>query len=157
MKFQISIVTVWLFALNVSPFILKQTKSYLKLKDIRSVGMQSKDFLTYYDELTIPTLNGIHFTNISPHVQNIITSSGVTEGIATVIVRHTTAAVTINEMESRLIDDTRQFLLKLVPAAHPYLHNDIHLRDVPIDWPGGKEAWTQQEAFNVRKTQSEEL
>lgn len=26
----------------------------------------------------------------------------------------------------RLIDDTRQFLLKLVPAAYPYLHNDIH-------------------------------
>ena len=34
----------------------------------------------------------------------------------------------INEYESRLVDDVRQFLLKLAPASHPYLHNDLHLR-----------------------------
>jgi hypothetical protein len=29
---------------------------------------------------------------------------------------------------TRLVDDARQFLLRLVPAAYPYLHNDLHLR-----------------------------
>lgn len=65
--------------------------------------------------------------------------SAVTEGVATVYSRHTTTAITINEMEPRLVDDARQFLLKLVPAAYPYLHNDLHLRSGPPDWPGGDE------------------
>jgi thiamine phosphate synthase YjbQ (UPF0047 family) len=34
----------------------------------------------------------------------------------------------INEYESRLVDDIRQFLLKLAPPSYPYLHNDLHLR-----------------------------
>lgn len=66
----------------------------------------------------------------------------------TVYSRHTTTAITINEMEGRLVDDARQFLLKLVPAAYPYLHNDLHLRSGPPDWPGGDEAWRAQEPVN---------
>ena len=66
----------------------------------------------------------------------------------TVYSRHTTTAITINEMEGRLVDDARQFLLKLVPAAYPYLHNDLHLRSGPPNWPGGDEAWRAQEPVN---------
>ena len=31
----------------------------------------------------------------------------------------------------------------------PYLHNDLHLRDGPPDWPGGNEAWRAQEPVNA--------
>ena len=47
------------------------------------------------------------------------------------------------------MDDTRQFLLKLAPAAYPYLHNDLHLRNGPPNWPGGDEAWRAQEPINA--------
>lgn len=41
----------------------------------------------------------------------------------------------INEYESRLVDDIRQFLVKLAPPSNPYLHNDLHLR------PQSEEVW----------------
>lgn len=31
----------------------------------------------------------------------------------------------------------------------PYLHNDLHLRDGPPNWPGGNEAWRAQEPINA--------
>ena len=39
--------------------------------------------------------------------------------------------------------------MKLAPAAYPYLHNDLHLRRGPPDWPGGDDAWRQQEPINA--------
>lgn len=81
--------------------------------------------ITKYADLQVSTLNGIHFSDITPQLRKLISDSGVREGVITVISRHTTAAITINEIEARLVDDTRQFLLKLVPAAYPYLHNGI--------------------------------
>ena len=34
-------------------------------------------------------------------------------------------------------------------SLDPYLHNDLHLRDGPPDWPGGNEAWRVQEPVNA--------
>ncbi len=34
-----------------------------------------------------------------------------------------------------------QFLHKLAPPTAPYLHNDLHYREAPPNWPGGWEAW----------------
>ncbi len=55
----------------------------------------------------------------------MLKKSECTEGVVTVFSRHSTVSVTINEMEGRLVDDTRQFLLKLAPPSYPYLHNDL--------------------------------
>lgn len=131
---------------------------------------QGRLCLTKYAEINIPTLQGIHMSDITPHIRNFIAESGVDEGVVTVVSRHTTASLTINELEGclalnivflainipnhyfltgRLVDDARQFLLKLVPAAYPYLHNDLHLRSGPPAWPGGDEAWRAQESVNV--------
>jgi len=74
--------------------------------------------------------------------------AGVVNGTVNVLSRHTTTALTINEAEPRLMDDVRQFLAKVAPAAYPYLHNDIHLRDGPDGWPGGNQAWRAQEPLN---------
>lgn len=46
----------------------------------------------------------------------------------TVISKHSTVAVVVNEWEPRFVDDLRQFLLKLVPPNYPYLHNDLDYR-----------------------------
>eukprot|EP00210_Caulerpa_lentillifera_P005799 g5545.t1 len=43
----------------------------------------------------------------------------------------------------------RAFLKKLAPSDAFYLHNDLHLREAPLDWPGGWEAWAKQEPENA--------
>jgi thiamine phosphate synthase YjbQ (UPF0047 family) len=109
---------------------------------------ESGQYTDYYKELVIPSLKGIHFTDLTKQINEIVAESGVMSGQVNILSRHTTCAITINEMEGRLVDDTRQFLLKLCPPAYPYLHNDLHLRDGPPDWPGGNEAWRAQEPIN---------
>ncbi|CAA9573899.1 Uncharacterized protein AF2050 (similar to YjbQ) [uncultured Synechococcales cyanobacterium] len=49
--------------------------------------------------------------------------------------RHTTTALAINENEERLLADVKVYLQKLAPKSERYLHNDLHLRDVPEDEP----------------------
>ena len=113
-----------------------------------SLSMGSGSMKTNYKEIVVPTKLGISFFDITEDIQATIDEAGIKEGSISVCARHTTTAITINEMEARLVDDARQFLLKLVPPAYPYLHNDIHLRDGPEDWPGGNEAWRAQEPIN---------
>ena len=38
---------------------------------------------------------------------------------------------------------------RLAPPSDFYLHNDLHLRQAPADWPGGWEAWAAQEPENA--------
>ena len=54
------------------------------------------------------TLKGTHFIDLTERIDGMIARAGVREGTVHVISRHTTA-VTINEMEDRLVDDARMF------------------------------------------------
>ena len=105
-------------------------------------------FVANYVELKVETKKGIHLSDLTPQLKEAVAKSGVKEGVLTVLSRHTTTAITINEMEGRLVDDIRQWLLKLAPPDYPYLHNDLHLRSGPPGWPGGDEAWRAQEPVN---------
>lgn len=80
-------------------------------------GTALNEYVATYEELQIPTLLGIHMVDITPDIRRIVAASGIQSGVVTILSKHTTTAITINEMEGRLVDDTRQFLLKLVPAA----------------------------------------
>lgn len=102
-----------------------------------------------YTQIEIETKPGIALFDITPQIRQRVQQLGVTEGFVNVLSRHTTTAVAINEYETRLLDDIRQFLRKLAPASDPYLHNDLHLREAPADWPGGWEAWAAQEPENA--------
>jgi secondary thiamine-phosphate synthase enzyme len=90
---------------------------------------------TYLEEISLESGEGIALHDITPRLREILRSSGVSNGFMVVTSRHTTTALTINEHESRLLDDLRLFLHRLVPPRDPYLHNDIHLRDCPQDEP----------------------
>lgn len=87
--------------------------------------------------------------DITPQIADLLKDVGATEGFVNVMSRHTTTAITINEMETRLVDDVRQFLPKLVSPHEPYLHNMMHLREAPEGWPGGADAWRDQEPINA--------
>lgn len=79
--------------------------------------LRATEHVSIYEELQVPTLLGIYLVDITPDIRRIVAASGIDSGVVTILSRHTTTAITINEMEGRLVDDTRQFLLKLVPAA----------------------------------------
>ncbi|PNW78452.1 hypothetical protein CHLRE_09g396850v5 [Chlamydomonas reinhardtii] len=103
-----------------------------------------------YHQLEVAaTPPGIALVDVTPQIRELVSQSGLVEGTVNVLSRHTTTAVTINENETRLMDDVRQFLSKLAPASAPYLHNDLHLRPAPEDWPGGWAAWAGQEPQNA--------
>lgn len=85
--------------------------------------------------ITLETDPGINIHDITAQVQAIVDKTAIKNGQAIVFVRHTTTALAINEYEVRLLKDLQVHLEKLAPPTDKYLHNDLHLRDVPPDEP----------------------
>ncbi len=85
--------------------------------------------------IELETQGGINIHNLTPKIEAIITNTSIKNGQVIVFVRHTTTALAINEYEVRLLEDIKNHFHKLVPPAAKYLHNDLHLRDVPPDEP----------------------
>lgn len=85
--------------------------------------------------LTLDTDEGISIHNLTPAIEAFVAETGIQAGQVLVYSRHTTTAIAINEYEERLLADIKAFLAKLAPPSDRYLHNDLHLRDVPPDEP----------------------
>lgn len=85
--------------------------------------------------IEVETNPGINIYNITPEIQNLIASTAINNGQVLLFSRHTTTALAINENEERLLKDVKVFLRKLAPESERYLHNDLHLRDVPENEP----------------------
>lgn len=138
-----------------------------------------------YHELSVPTKKSAHeleapsitVQDLTPSVRQLLHQSGLKQGIVTVISRHTTTAITINESESRLARDMEQYLLQLAPpdertlsvgdklrnqSGVRYMHNDISLRPeneeekqrcIENGWdihnPDQLQAWRDQEPINA--------
>lgn len=103
----------------------------------------SATFMTHYEELSVKTGRAFTLRDITPSIREILQKSGCQEGVVTVLSKHSTVSVFINEFEPRFVDDARMFLLRLAPPHYPWLHNDLDNRVGPPDWPGGDEAWRQ--------------
>ena len=69
------------------------------------------------------TTKPIEIIDITAEVRAALLSSGLERGQVTVISRHTTAFVNINEKEERLLEDMETYLKRLVPKDGNYLHN----------------------------------
>jgi secondary thiamine-phosphate synthase enzyme len=78
---------------------------------------------------------GINIYNLTPKLEAIIANTPIKNGQVIVFCRHTTTALAINEYEVRLLEDLKNHFHKLAPPTDKYLHNDLHLRDVPPDEP----------------------
>jgi len=85
--------------------------------------------------IEVETSQGISIYNITPQIEALISSTTIRNGQVIVFSRHTTTALAINENEERLLADIKVYLQKLAPESERYLHNDLHLRDVPKDEP----------------------
>ena len=85
--------------------------------------------------IDVKTDEGIGIYNITPQLVELLQETGIKNGQVLVFSRHTTTALAINENEARLLEDVKVHLKKLAPPTDRYLHNDLHLRDVPEDEP----------------------
>jgi len=79
------------------------------------------------------------YINITDKVAEIVTQSGVREGMVLVSAMHITAGVYVNDAESGLIDDIDEWLERLAPFDPDYRHHrtgetngDAHLKSLLV-------------------------
>jgi len=87
------------------------------------------------DYLWFETKARQEFIRITDEVGEIVSASGVREGMVLVSAMHITAGVYVNDWEDGLIGDFQEWLEKLAPAGRPYRHHqtgednaDAHLK-----------------------------
>jgi secondary thiamine-phosphate synthase enzyme len=74
--------------------------------------------------LTFSVDQRMEFVHITPQVEEIVTESGIKEGLCLVNAMHITASVFINDNESGLHQDYKKWLEELAPHdPSRYLHN----------------------------------
>ena len=76
------------------------------------------------EEIEIHTGEKQEIVNITPRLKDIVTRSGVREGLALVFPLHTSSAVYISDSDFSLTEDFRDLAAKLVPAAAGYRHDE---------------------------------
>lgn len=94
-------------------------------------------FKTEY--LWFNTQNHREYINITDEVQDIVTQSGVQEGMVLVSAMHITAGIYVNDAESGLISDIDKWLEEVAPFNINYKHHrtgetngDSHLKSLLI-------------------------
>jgi len=78
---------------------------------------------THTKHLAINTRERIEFVNITDKVREVVQESGVREGIVLINPMHITASVFINDNESGLIQDFKEWLEKIAPMKKDYHHH----------------------------------
>jgi len=81
--------------------------------------------------LRLSTLGSTSILDLTPQLQALIVQENIQAGTLTITSQHTTAAITINENEPRLLVDVQHFFARLVPKEAEYTHNDIEARGMP--------------------------
>lgn len=75
-----------------------------------------------YSSFTLLTEQYNEMILITEKVEQAAAESGVKNGIVTVITKHTTTGITVNEALECLESDIDEFLKQLIPEDHPYSH-----------------------------------
>jgi len=70
--------------------------------------------------------------DITAEVARLIAASGIRDGIVHIASLHTTAAITVNEHEPRLMQDLHAWLAQIAPAGHGWKH-DALARSIPSE------------------------
>jgi secondary thiamine-phosphate synthase enzyme len=61
--------------------------------------------------------------DITAGVEEVVDTSGITDGLVSVFVSHSTAAITLIEYESGGVRDFKELMERLVPTEDDYHHN----------------------------------
>lgn len=76
-------------------------------------------------ELSVATEGNGDVIDITPGVTQAVRTAGISEGVASVFVAHSTAAVTTIEYEPGCVHDFKEITEQLVPKAGDYRHNRL--------------------------------
>jgi secondary thiamine-phosphate synthase enzyme len=78
------------------------------------------------------TTRGRGFTNLSAELSSIVRASGVSAGLCTVFVRHTSASLVIQEnADPAVLRDLERWLSELAPETRRWEHDDEGPDDMP--------------------------
>ncbi|PSP18414.1 MAG: secondary thiamine-phosphate synthase enzyme [Cyanobacteria bacterium QS_8_64_29] len=118
--------------------------------DRNVASSQSKRITPYNSSQSSPQAEGLTFRsetiafeteddaciyNVTATVEAVLERNPIREGHVLVFTRHTTTGLAINEDEVRLREDFKRHFAQVAPPEQRYMHNDLHLRDVPDDEP----------------------
>jgi secondary thiamine-phosphate synthase enzyme len=84
----------------------------------------SGTFTIHGETLTIETNERIELVDLTDRLMALAREQGVREGFLNIWSLHTTCAVFINEFQSALLADIKQFLEHVVARDAEWLHND---------------------------------
>lgn len=94
---------------------------------------------THTEYLWFNTKKHREYVNMTPEVEDIVSKSGVKDGMVLVSAMHITAGVYVNDAESGLIQDIDEWLEGLAPFNPDYRHHrtgetngDSHLKSLLI-------------------------
>lgn len=76
------------------------------------------------EHLLVETHERLELINLTERIAELVSRSGIRDGIVTVSSLHTTLALFINEFQDALLHDVRTFLESLVRRENPWRHND---------------------------------
>lgn len=78
--------------------------------------------------LKLRTKDFCEFIDLTDQIQGFIKKAGIKNGVVSVHSKHTTLTIRINERETGLIADFKDFISKLIPKEDYYRHNDLNVR-----------------------------
>ena len=85
----------------------------------------------HQDEIAIET-RGRGFTDVTAAVQRVVAESGVTVGLCTVFIRHTSASLVIQEnADPAVLRDLAHWMADLAPEGRGWEHADEGPDDMP--------------------------
>ncbi len=91
---------------------------------------------THHTQIRIQTSTCLQFIDLTKHIAQVVTRSGIRHGWVNVQSRHTTTALIVNENEPLLLEDLSRMLERMAPREDEYEHNDFSRRvDIPPDEP----------------------
>lgn len=78
-------------------------------------------------EFTVETEDRIEIRDVTPEVEAAVADAGATDGLVCARTGHTSAALTTNEGEERLLQDMLETYTDLVPPGEWYFHDQHHV------------------------------
>ena len=79
--------------------------------------------------IQLETKKQFEMVDITYHVEQVISDSGIKSGIAVIFCPHTTAAVRLNHNEPLLLQDIMKAIYRLVPIDMSYSHDLFEVRE----------------------------
>jgi secondary thiamine-phosphate synthase enzyme len=86
----------------------------------------------HYQQIIDVSTRGKSLQRVTQQVQRVVSDSGITTGLCTVFIRHTSASLTIQEnADPDVLIDLENFLSRLVPEGSHYIHSTEGPDDMP--------------------------